>query len=228
MSDYTFLLAELDGEVLKVALDSTSNVSEKFSSRLNTFIFEDGQEGADNIVNKNNVISFSGIISDVKSNASGFLPLSTDAGNEDEIEDDLNFTPPRFIVKNNTVKYYSTADLREKLLQIRANKIPVTVHLRDLQYPNCYLTDIQFSQDQENGTFRSNVARYKVSIKATQIRLGSRAFESTVSDADFGRYYQEKSKASAASQAPSVEAEENLNTSASQTRREAQRNVNHR
>jgi hypothetical protein len=206
MSQY-YLSAEINGERVRIILDSTSKVAETQSGTLNKFIFENGDQGSDNYVNNTNKISFSGIISDIKSLSSVLTSESINA--EDGSLDEAGKRNVNQVgIFDNEKVYLRAAKSKSTLEKIKSNKIPVLVKVPNREvYNNCYITTVAFIQTSRNGVtaptsatgreFSSEelTSSYQVDITFEQVRLGARAEETVVRDDELvAKYWDEQLK----------------------------------
>lgn len=155
-----YIQAEIEGELIQFALDSTSRVTQNLSGDSTSFPIEDGSEVSDHYVNKNNTITMSGRISDVKSVGSGFV--SEPRGGGREVSDR--------IPTGSAVRYRKTSDFIEKIKTLKSDKIPFDLYVAEDAYTNCVFQTLTLSQDSTNGV-SNGISSYKVSFTAKQIRF---------------------------------------------------------
>ena len=141
-------------------LDSTSSVTKNLSGSLSNSRVEDGSLSSDNYVTNAIRLSFSGVITDVKS---------------------LNIDPDSAANPNSK----STKEYLNQLELVYKNKIPFNISYSEDMPPleNCFFTSFGVTQDATNGTayaldgYRSS---YKVTFSVQQVRFATRAASATV------------------------------------------------
>ncbi len=153
MSQY-YIKATLDGVEELFALDATVQITQNTAGVISSFPLESGVEVSDNYVNKNNTISFSGVIADTKSQAR-------------EINLDQNKT---------------TLDFASKLQKVKSEGTPFNVHSGLLVLEDCVFETLTFSQDVRSGSVIGGRSSFRVSFTAKQIRFAERAQKVTVRD----------------------------------------------
>ena len=190
-----YITTLLDNKLIRISLDATTQIGENFTSTLSKFVFEDGSQGSENIVNNNNRITFGGVITDTKSLGSGFVTESEDVNVRNNPEFTSIINP-----EDESISYASAKKNKELLERTRREKLPVviTVPNRDEGelYVNCYITGMSFSQSVRNGSLEVTaegggnlVSSYKVNLSFTQVRTGARAEEIVVRDEDLIAQY---------------------------------------
>jgi len=183
-----FISAEVDGNSIKYMLDTTSRVQVTRSGRLTKFPVQEGSDLADNYINENVVITFSGKVSDIKASRNP-LYRSNFPGRK---------SPAPFITDEAGVLLPATA--KEYLFQIETlkdKKIPFTLHAGENggPYTNCLFTRFTSSQDSSTGTLNTGgevISAFQVNFTVEQLRFGKRAAETTVRDAAVKNDFSEK------------------------------------
>ncbi len=153
MSQY-YIKATLDGIEELFSLDATVQVTTNTAGSISSFPLESGVEVSDNYVNKNDTISFSGVIADTKSQ-------------EREIDVNLN---------------KSTLDFARKLKRVKEEGLPFNVHSGLAVLEDCVFETLSFSQDKNAGTVLGGRSSFRVTFTAKQIRFVQRAQRVVVRD----------------------------------------------
>ena len=155
MSIY-YILAEIDGVDTTYVLDATEAVEHTLPVQSSSYASEDGSDISDNIALKPRTVSFSGVISDIKTtNSSAYL------NTHDYIQglEDLRWNKELFTI-------YFTADQPPLL--------------------NVFFESLKISQDSSNGTLVTpqgdnyGVSSFKVSFTVKEFRFSSKAVLSVI------------------------------------------------
>jgi len=133
-------------------MDATTDMTISYPGRATDFPLEDGESASDHYINENTRITFSGVITDIKS-AQGKA--------------------------NPRVK--ATDSYINGLKKAKDKKLPFTVFYAEKLEPitNCVFESLEISQDNKNGT-SGPVSSYKINFTAKQIRFGKAATNTTV------------------------------------------------
>lgn len=186
MSIY-YIRAELDEGVVQVALDATTNNTERLGGRLTKFILEDGLEGSDHYIVTTDRVSFTGVISDLKSSSSGMRgPASSSQQND------------------GSIRYHDSVTNKKRMELIRETKVPFTVYTGDKVISNCRFTSLEFRQTGSAGVV-GDLYSYAVSFTAEKIRTGSRAEAVSVRDEELLKAYEAKAVIPGNKQNPKAE-----------------------
>jgi hypothetical protein len=196
MSQY-YLSAEINGERVRVILDSTSGIDENMTGTLNKFVFENGDQGADNYVNNSNKISFTGTLSDIKSISS--VLVTEDTSEDGSLSESGARNVNQVGVFDNEKVYLKAAKNKQVLEQIKTRKISVLVKVPNREvYDNCYITSLVFSQSSRNGVTTSTsgelTSSYGVKVSFEQVRIGARAVQTIVRSEELEDSYIEEQK----------------------------------
>ena len=145
-----YIVATVGGEVKFLSFDSTAKITRTLSGSATSFALEDGYEVSDNYVNKNQKISMSGVISDIKSTA---------------MQADMYVNR-------------GTADYLRSMEKLKDSGIPFSIHTpatdNQIILDNCVFETLQISQDTRHGSTVNNNS-YAMSFTAKQIRFGKSA-----------------------------------------------------
>lgn len=135
-------------------LDSTTDMTVSMPGRATDFPLEDGESASDHYINESIVVSFSGIVSDVKSISSKGL-----------IGDD------------STKRLKGTSDYIKGLEAVKKTKQPFTVFYSPNLDPitNCVFESLDITQNATHGTRGTGCSSYEISFTAKQIRIGEQA-----------------------------------------------------
>jgi len=135
-------------------LDSTTDMTVSMPGRATDFPLEDGESASDHYINESIVVSFSGIVSDVKSISSKGL-----------IGDD------------STKRLKGTSDYIKGLEAVKKTKQPFTVFYSPNLDPitNCVFESLDITQNATHGTRGAGCSSYEISFTAKQIRIGEQA-----------------------------------------------------
>lgn len=157
---YTLLYNDAQGAKNTISFDCILSASETYTSSLTEHPVESGMPIADNITHKNTTISIEGMVSDynVTNPSKGIEFVKFIDG---EIFSDVKIPSPAIPI------------LREQLLFVRNNKVPITLSVGKsgddilTEYTNCIMTSLTFNDTGANG-----VALY-ASITLVPIRIAS-------------------------------------------------------
>ena len=157
---YTLLYNDAQGAKNTISFDCILSASETYTSSLTEHPVESGMPIADNITHKNTTISIEGMVSDynVTNPSKGIEFVKFIDG---EIFSDVKIPPPAIPI------------LREQLLFVRNNKVPITLSVGKsgddilTEYTNCIMTSLTFNDTGANG-----VALY-ASLTLVPIRIAS-------------------------------------------------------
>jgi hypothetical protein len=133
-------------------MDATLTVSRTLTSGVTDFPVEDGGFASDNIVNKGDVLTFSGVITDIKSLG------GSDNGST------ISYIRQIESIRNN-----------KQLVTINVGTDGTSFNT----ITGCVLTNVSFRQDAENGISSRSISSYKVSLTFKKIRIISSAKVST-------------------------------------------------
>ncbi len=167
-----YIQAELEGEVIQFALDSTSSVTETLSGNATSFPIESGSDVSDHYVNKNNIITMSGRISDVKSVQSGFLSENQEGTRQ--VQDSVSV--------GSATRYGKTKDYIEKIKLLKAQKVPFDVYTSSDIYTNCVFQSLTITQNDTAGVSSNNISAYRISFSAKQLRFAKATTSVVVRD----------------------------------------------
>lgn len=180
MSVYYIKATVGDGDI-NIALDATTEIVEGFVAELPSFKLEDGTEGSDHHTLKAPIISFKGILSDIKSLSSGFR-------NDDGLQ-----TTEKTRTEDGALRWRSVKDNKDALIFIYKNHLPLSIFTDQTSYSDCYITGLGFTQNSKHGVVNGR-SSIEVSITVKQPVRGSRARAVAERDLAAIKAYQDKVK----------------------------------
>ena len=177
-----YITAEIDDLLTQVVLDVTSQYSESMRGSLTQFKMGDNTPGSDHITNRNTVYKIVGALSDIKSPTSIFYATETVDG---QVVNDLSSSQFTLTSTDGSTLYRAARDNKNRLTKIREQGVECTVHANGEIFDDCYITDLNFSQNAKNGSYtgpEGSSSSYEVSITLERARRARRAEKVTVSN----------------------------------------------
>lgn len=171
MSNVYYINVNLDNKLYRIGLDATTDVQEMYPSKLTNFILQNGVSGSDHMVKGNKRITFKGTLTDIKAITSVFYERRQGPPSAGGIQVDKVPVSKQSDGSTQLPEATSNKDLLEL---VRDRSLPVTVFTHNKQYADCYLTQLNFSQNKTNGVAGTS-ASYAVSLGFTQPKRGSRS-----------------------------------------------------
>jgi len=170
-----YIRAATNEEETIFSFDSTSEIEITENGRATSFPLANGKQATDHYVNSNTIITFSGLISDIKNRTS----------------------------RQSSNTHQDTSDFIKYITRLKQSGVPFSVHVGDKLdiYDSCVFESLTVKQDNVNGTItRADyiLSSYRLSFTAKKLRFGSRA-ELTKAPADIMRKMTAIEQAKAAS-----------------------------
>ena len=147
---YFSIVGDLESEPFILNMDATETAARNLKSKVTDFPVEDGGFVSDNVVNKGDVITLAGIITDIESTVSN----------------------------DSTTDYIRTLErIRDAKSLVTVNVGSADGAFNSI--PNCIMIDCLFSQNGEHGIADPNISSYQVKLMFKKVRIVSSAKAST-------------------------------------------------